>query len=282
MTQQQPISAHDWLTVFDQLATDVRREAGPFLGTEAGGAEIGTVGAGGDRTLEVDRRAEDVVMNGLRELSDRGQRFSVLSEEIGPVEFGAGYPRVVVDPIDGSPNARRGIRMVGVMLSLLDGPLVRDVVAGVTMDLTSGERWSVVRGEGATFNGRPLRPARLAADRQIEVLGLHALPSDIELAWPLLREVATFRQLYCMSLALTYTAVGGLDVFCSPRRARIFDLTAGLLTIREIGGAVSDLEGKSIDELPVDLETRTTLLCSAHPDLHQLAVELANPAGERA
>jgi myo-inositol-1(or 4)-monophosphatase len=270
------MAVHEWLAVFERLAADVRREAGPLLGTEVGGVEIGTVGAGGDRTLEVDRRAEEIVLAELSELAEQGQRFSVLSEEIGLVEFGAEYPLVVVDPIDGSPNARRGLRMVGVMLSLLEGPLVRDVVAGVTVDLTSGERWSVVRGEGVTFNGRPLRSTRLATHRQIEVLGLHALPNDLDRAWPLLRGVRTFRQLYCMSLALTYTAAGGLDVFCSSRRARIFDLTAGLLTIREAGGVVSDLEGRSIEALPVDLQTRTTLLCSAHPDLHQLAVELAN------
>jgi fructose-1,6-bisphosphatase/inositol monophosphatase family enzyme len=111
--------------------------------------------------------------------------------------------------------------------------------------------------------------------QRIEVLGLHALPSDLERAWPLLQSVSTFRQFYCMSLSLAYTAAGALDVFCSPRRARIFDLTAGLLMVQEVGGVVSDLDGASIDELPVNLETRTTLLCSAHPDLHQLAVELA-------
>jgi myo-inositol-1(or 4)-monophosphatase len=270
------MTTQEWLAVLGRLAGDVRHEAGALVGTEAGGAEVGTVGAGGDLTLEVDQRAEDVVMAGLRDLAEGGERFSVLSEEIGLVEFGAEYPRVVVDPIDGSPNARRGLRMVGVMLSLLEGPSVGDVVAGMTVDLTSGERWSVVRGEGVAHNGHPLRPMRLTHGQQIDVLGLHALPNDIELAWPLLREVATFRQMYCMSLSLVYTAGGGIDVFCSPRRARIFDLTAGLLTIREVGGLVSDLEGGGIEELPVDLETRTTLLCSAHPDLHRLAVELAN------
>jgi myo-inositol-1(or 4)-monophosphatase len=270
------MTPRDWLAVFDRLAGDVRREAEPLLGTAVGGTEIGTVGAGGDRTLEMDRRAEDVVLDGLRELANDGQQFSVLSEEVGMVQLGAEYPRVVVDPIDGSPNARRGLRMVGVMLSLMEGPCVRDVVVGVTLDLTSGERWSVVRGEGVTHNGQPLQPVRAMSDRQIDVLGLHALPGDLDLAWPLLRSVATFRQFYCMSLSLTYTAAGGIDVFCSPRRARIFDLTAGLLSIREIGGVVSDLTGTSIEDLPVDLETRTTLLCSAHPDLHQLAVRLAN------
>jgi myo-inositol-1(or 4)-monophosphatase len=237
--------------------------------------ETGSIGAGGDRTLEVDRRAEELVLSGLRDVAERGLRFSVLSEEVGIVDFGAEYPRVVVDPIDGSPNARRALRMVGVMFSLLDGPLIRDVAAGATADLTTGELWTALRGMGASYGDEPLRPVRSSGGTNIEVLGLHALPGDLPAAWPLLRSVETFRQFYCMSLSLAYTAAGGIDVFCSSRRARVFDLTAGLLTIKEVGGVVSDLHGASIDELPVDLEARTTLLCSAHADLHSLAVARA-------
>lgn len=268
-------TAQEWLPVFDRIAAGVRRDVGPLLGTEVGGADTGAVGAGGDRTLEVDRRAEELVLSGLRELAEQGERFSVLSEEVGLIDMGAEYPRVVVDPIDGSPNARRGLRAVGLMLSLLNGPNVRDVAAGLTIDLTSGERWSVLRGGGATYEGRRLVPSLMTTGSNIDVLGLHALPSDLERAWPLLRSVATFRQFYCMSLSLACTAAGGIDVFCSSRRARVYDLTAGLLMIREVGGVVSDLDGEAIDDLPVDLETRTTLLCSAHAHLHRVAVDLA-------
>jgi fructose-1,6-bisphosphatase/inositol monophosphatase family enzyme len=107
---------------------------------------------------------------------------------------------------------------------------------------------------------------------QIEVLGLHALPSDLGRAWPLLRFAATFRQLYSMSLSLAYTAAGGIDVLCSSRRVRVLDLTAGLLMIRQVAGVVTDLDGEPIDDLTVDPKTRTTLLCSAHPELHELAL----------
>jgi len=259
----------------------VREVVGPLLGTLAGGAETGATGAGGDRTLEIDRHAEDLVLSELRALAARGERFSVLSEEVGLVDLGAEYPRVVLDPVDGSPNAQRGLPVVGVMLSLLAGPTVNDVALGTTIDMTTGERWSAIRSAGAFHDGRPLRPMRAASEDTIDVLGLHALPSDLPRAWPLLRSVATFRQLYCMSLSLAYTAAGGIDVFCSSRRARIFDLTAGLLMIGEVGGVVTDLDGAPINQLAVDLQTRTTLLCSAHPGLHRLALEYTRkPAGE--
>jgi myo-inositol-1(or 4)-monophosphatase len=208
----------------------------------------------------------------METLAHEGRHFSVMSEEIGLVDLGSEYPRIIVDPVDGSPNAKRGLRAVGVMLSLANGPAMKDVVVGTTVDMTSGEVWSVIRGAGAFHNGLRLRP-RVARHDRIEVLGLHALPGDVPLAWPLLRSVDTFRQLYCMSLSLAYTASGGIDVFCSSRRARVFDLTAGLLMVEEVGGAITNLNGDSITRLPVDLETRTTLLCSAHPELHRLALE---------
>src|SRR6266516_4274100 len=101
MTQvPKPMNADEWLPVFESLTARVRRDVGPLIGTQAGGKETGSIGAGGDQTLEVDRRAEELVLDGLRELAESGHRFSVLSEEAGTVDFGAEYPRVVVDPVD--------------------------------------------------------------------------------------------------------------------------------------------------------------------------------------
>ena len=77
----------------------------PLAGTEAGRAQL-TVGAGGDRTMELDRAAEAVVFGGLEGVADDGELFSVLSEEVGRRSFGADFPLVLVDPVDGSLNAK--------------------------------------------------------------------------------------------------------------------------------------------------------------------------------
>ena len=69
----------------------------PLLGTAAGGQELGR-GAGGDRTVELDRRAEVEALAELNVLAGRGERFSVLSEEAGLIDMGAPFPRVLVDP----------------------------------------------------------------------------------------------------------------------------------------------------------------------------------------
>src|SRR3954447_2634923 len=71
--------------------------------------ETGTRGEGGDRTLEIDAAAEDVVFAELERLHDAGARFTAVSEERGVVDFGSEDLFVVIDPIDGSLNAKRGL-----------------------------------------------------------------------------------------------------------------------------------------------------------------------------
>src|SRR5216683_506674 len=93
-------------TPIPQLIERVRATVLPLAGTEPGRAQL-TVGAGGDRTMELDRAAEADVFAELEALAGRGERFAVLSEEAGHRKFGADYPLVLVDPVDGSLNAKQ-------------------------------------------------------------------------------------------------------------------------------------------------------------------------------
>ena len=250
----------------------MRRAIAPLLGTEAGGAELGR-GAGGDRTVELDRLAEAEGLAKLRSLCERGERFSVLSEEAGLVDFGAELPRVLFDPVDGSRNAQRGLPVVGMMLALVEGPTLADVRAGFVLNVVSGERWHAVRTGGAFREGRPLPAARYGTPGRIQMLGLETSPRSLLAARPLVERVAKLRLLGSAAVALAHTAAGGIDVHCVPVPHRLFDMVAGILMIEEVGGAATDLEREPLTALGADLETRTTLLCSAHPDLHQLALQ---------
>ena len=81
------MTASDWLDVFSRIGAGVRRAVLPLSGTEAGRAPL-NIGAGGDRTIELDARAEEMVFAELANLGERGERFSVLSEEAGLRRFG--------------------------------------------------------------------------------------------------------------------------------------------------------------------------------------------------
>jgi myo-inositol-1(or 4)-monophosphatase len=244
----------------------------PLLGTDAGRAEVGT-GAGGDRTVELDRRAEAEALEELTALARRGERFSLLSEEAGLVDLGADYPRVLLDPVDGSRNAKRGLPVVGMMLGLAEGPALAQLQIGYVLNAISGERWHAVRGGGAFREGKLIRPARYGAPGRIEVLSLETSPGSLLEAARLVEKSSKLRLLGSAALALAHTATGGIDVYCTPTAHRLFDMAAGVLMVEEVGGVASDLQGGFLTGLSTELDSRTTVLCSAHPDLHRLALE---------
>jgi myo-inositol-1(or 4)-monophosphatase len=250
----------------------------PLAGTEAGRVELG-VGAGGDRTMELDRAAEAVVFAELEAAAERGERFSVLSEESGHRSFGAEYPLVLLDPVDGSLNAKQGLPLFGMMLALLDGPAVQDIVAGCVVNLVTGESWTAIRKQGAMRSGEPLRALPSGRDDRIQLLGLEMSARSLAAARPLLERSNKIRILGSMALAIVHTAAGGFDAFCAPAPMRVFDMAAGLLILAEAGGVATDVRGKPLGSLACTLETRTSLLCAPTQQLHATALR-ALGAGE--
>jgi myo-inositol-1(or 4)-monophosphatase len=198
----------------------------------------------------------------------------VLSEEAGSLEMGAPFPRVLLDPVDGSRNAKRGIPIVGMMLALVEGPSLAEVRLGFVLNTVSGERWHAVRGAGFYRQGERVTPARHTPEDRIGVLSLETSTRSLLTATALIERVARLRLLGSAALALAHTASGGIDVHCTPTPHRAFDMAAGVLMIEEVGGLATDAQGRSLAGLPADLETSTTALCSAHPDLHSLALEV--------
>jgi myo-inositol-1(or 4)-monophosphatase len=229
--------------------------------------------------MELDRAAEAVVFGRLEAAADDGERFSVLSEEAGRRSFGADYPLVLVDPVDGSLNAKQGVPFFGVMLAVLDGPAVADTVAGCVMNLVTGELWTAIRKQGAWRSGRLVEVQRPQEDGRIKLLGLEASPTALAVVRSLVERSSKIRILGSMALAIAHTAAGGFDAFCAPTPMRVFDMTASLLVLAETGGVASDLQGKPLGTLSCSLETRTTLLCAPSRQLHAVALEaLGSPA----
>jgi myo-inositol-1(or 4)-monophosphatase len=229
--------------------------------------------------MELDRAAEAVVLAELQVVADRGERFSVLSEEAGMRRFGADYPLVLVDPVDGSLNAKQGIPVFGVMLAVLDGPTVADTFAGCVLDLNTGETWTAVRKQGAWRGGQPLRVLPAERGARFQILGLESTPRALGRASRLMERSSKVRILGSMALAIAHTAAGAFDVFCSPTAVRVFDTAASLLLLAESGGVATDFEGNPLGPLPCSLDSRSTLLCAPTRELHAeaLAILQAQP-----
>ena len=223
--------------------------------------------------MELDRAAEAVVFGRLEGAADDGETFSVLSEEIGLRSFGAEFPLVLVDPVDGSLNAKQGLPFFGLMLALLDGPTVADTVAGYVLNLVNGEEWKAIRKQGAWRDGAALEVQPPEDPRRIRLIALESNPRSLVAAQGLVESSSKVRILGSMALSIAHTAAGGFDAFCAPVPMRVFDMSASILILAEAGGVATDLTGGSLDRLTCNLETRTTLLCSPSAELHAVALE---------
>ena len=181
-------SDQDWLGFCRRAAHAAREVVAGFETSAERGVETGR-GEGGDTALVIDRAAEDAVFGELEAL---GVGLVAVSEERGEVPLGGGGPiRVVIDPVDGSLNAKRRLPSACVSIAVASGPAMADVEVGYVAELDRERDWWAVRGEGA-FCGEsrldrlepgPLeilgletaRPARVAA--QAEAIGAVGSPA---------------------------------------------------------------------------------------------------------
>jgi myo-inositol-1(or 4)-monophosphatase len=214
------------------------------------------VGEGGDRTLVIDRRAEDAVFAELEQLAAEGASFVAVSEERGEVEFGGGSEqRVVIDPIDGSLNARRTIPSFAVSIAVASGPSMADVEFGFVHDFGADEEFVARRGEGAQLNGSPARVA--AAAERLEVVGIES--AEPEWSLPALEALAgkvfRLRVVGAIAISAAYVAAGRFDAMLSLRSCRSVDAAAAQLIVREAGGLVAFGAG-DLSEAMLDLEAR--------------------------
>src|SRR3954453_2370947 len=196
-------------------------------------------GEGGDRTLVIDRECEDVVFAELEKLAAQGASFLAVSEERGEVEFGGGEHRIVIDPIDGSMNARRTIPSFAVSIAVSSGPSMADVQFGFVHDFGADEEFMARRGEGATLDG--IRAGVTAAAERLEVVGIES--AEPEWALPALEALAgkvfRLRVVGAIAISAAYVAAGRFDAMLSLRSCRSVDAAAAQLIVREAGGSVA-------------------------------------------
>jgi myo-inositol-1(or 4)-monophosphatase len=226
----------DWLGIC-RRAVDVQRQIFAEVRGSAERTVYDGVGEGGDRSLVIDRRCEDAVFVELEKLAAEGASFVVVSEERGEVAFGeGGDTRVVIDPIDGSLNARRTLPSHSLSIAVASGTSMADVEFGYVYDFGAGEEFVATRGEGATLDGEPIE---VGEDREkLELLGLES--AEPEWALPAMEALAgkVYRLRVVGSLAITacYVAAGRFDAMTGLRPCRSVDVAAAQLIVREAGG----------------------------------------------
>ena len=278
-----PALAADWLSVCRRAANGVRAALEEYRGPEARARTTGR-GEGGDLALAIDRAAEDVV---FAELEALGAPLTAVSEERGHVAIAGGGPaHVVVDPIDGSLNAKRRIPFHCLSIAVSSGATMEEVefgyIAGLD-DATEGhERWAE-RGAGAHLDGE-----RLAVDERtddspaLEVLAVESAHPRV-VAATAESLVATgahrLRSLGSIALSLCLVADGRADAMATLAPCRSVDAAAGQLIVREAGGVAIFPDARDADgRTPLDLSMRSRVMAAwRQQELDVLSEALVDP-----
>jgi myo-inositol-1(or 4)-monophosphatase len=229
--------------------------------------ETGSRGEGGDRTLEIDAAAERAVFAELEELHAEGARFTAVSEERGVVDLGDPEVTVIVDPIDGSMNAKRGMPHHALSIAVADGPTMADVLFAFVRDFGVGEEWVAWRGEGAVLNGETLDPAlgeRRSRDGKLELVGIESadprwVRDSVE---ALVATAHRLRAIGTIASTLCQVAAARLDGMATLKGCRAVDAAAGQLIVREAGGLVAFTAFDDPLGAPLDLEPHSPVVAA--------------------
>jgi myo-inositol-1(or 4)-monophosphatase len=237
----------DWLGLCRRAAYAAREAIGGLGGTAERAVPLGK-GEGGDTTLAVDVAAENAV---FRELDLFRRPLLAISEERGEVSLNGGSRGdgvwVVVDPVDGSLNAKRGLPFACVSIAVASGPRMSDVSVGFVAELDPVRDWWAVRGEGAFHDGERL-PSLSAGP--LEVLGLEtARPGLVAGAAEAIAglEARRLRVLGSVAASMCLVAAGRLDAMVTLREVRSVDVAAAQLIVEEVGGTVALPGGDTLD-----------------------------------
>jgi len=257
----------EWLDVCRRAGDAVARALEALPTREEREPGVGT-GEGGDETTVVDAEAEGAVLGVLEDVAAGGAEFTVVSEELGERTFGRNEAGcyIVVDPIDGSVNAKRGLPVYALSIAVADGPTMDDVVAGFVRDYGTGEEWTAIRGEGAFLDREPLT---LPGPKDtIEMLALEGTTTElIAVHLPaFLGTAERTRVLGSLALSLCHLAAGRVDAVCSLKPARSVDIAAAQLLLHERGIAIDLPTDRPFGEAKLDLVGRSQVVAAGTPE----------------
>ena len=270
----------DWLGLCRRSAERLHDVFAEYPSTAERQVGIGR-GAGGDQTLVIDDGAEDVVFAELDRLHAEGYEFTVISEERGLVPYGSGESgvRVVVDPIDGSLNAKRLLPTCSLSIAVASGDTMEAVDFAFVHEFGTGEEFVARRGGGATLAGRPLA-LESGARSTLEVVGLESARPEwlLPVVKQLVGKAYRLRVIGSIAVSLCYVAAARFDAMASANVCRSVDAAAGQLLVREAGGFVSFL-GHGGVEAPLDLDARYRLVAARTPEALDLLAGALTAAG---
>ncbi len=221
------------------------------------GNNIG-LGADGTATKFIDKLAEDTAFYIINKSK---VKVNILSEEAGFIDNGGKYT-FVLDPLDGTRNAYRGIPFYSVSIGI-GKKNINDVEYGIVKNIPTGDVYTAEKGVGAFLNGKRFCVPEVPDKELLSSLALGKNFDKVTLKFAKRDKV---RSLGSSSLEMCMVAIGGLDYFIVGKEyLRVIDIAASTLILREAGGFVTDISGNDLD-ISFNLEERTSVVAACNKD----------------
>lgn len=216
------------------------------------------LGAGGNPTSRADAALEAAILEAAHQLG-----ISVLSEEAGFIDNGSDI-LAVVDPLDGSRNAGRGIPLHCTSVAIgktTRGGTMSILEAGVVQNLVTADIYAARRGAGAFLNGTRITQRPFDPDEVI--VGVIADYASTEIDEAHANPDHHIRDLGSAAIELCLVGTGAMDAFVVRKPwLRVIDIAAATLFAREAGGTVLDPASGDDLDMPLNLEARSGLLAA--------------------
>jgi len=243
------------------MAYKVYEAVNPLLGTEEGAKKL-KIGAGGDISMSIDTIAENVIIHFLEK---EKTNLLLISEEIGEKYIGDKRKAIqnqnvlIVDPLDGSNNAVRGIPYCSVSIAYAIGKRITDITKAVVLNLNTKDLYLAEKGKGALLNGKKIHVSNLDISEKCFLefnLPMKNPLESLQKIAPLLRNFFRIRILGSSALTICQIASGSMEAFINLRESnRLVDAAAGILILNEAGGKIFSLDGSIIDR-PLSIDVR--------------------------
>ncbi len=233
-----------------------------MAGTEKAAGDFGR-GAGGDISRNIDITAETTVLDYLKEINFE---CVVLGEECGRVELSEN-PKgfVIMDAIDGSANAVRGVPFFCSSLAFATENRLSSITDGVITNLSTGEMYSASQGKGAFLDDKQISVYK--GTPLYKIVGVNTSGASQEIMkklQPVFEHHSHTRHFGANALEMAMFSQGLMDVFIDLRdKIRIQDIAAGYIIVKEAGGLLLDSELNPLDA-DLSYDTRVSFIAAAN------------------
>jgi len=252
----------DWKFFCDRLTDAIWDAIKDKVGTEEAAMKVAR-----DKksTKKIDVLAEDAVIDYLKR---ENMDVTLLSEEIGEIQIGT-TPKyaVILDPVDGTTNAIKGLPFFSTSIAIAKGKKIEDLVIGYIRNYLTGEIFYVDES-GAFQNDKKCASSSCSVLRK-SLISIYTYNNvDYRVLRRILMKIGKMRLFGAISLELAYVACNKLDGLIDLRGdLKISDIAASIILVKKAGGVCSDMNGNEFTG-NLDINEKYTIIAAGNQILY--------------